>query len=213
MLGLRFALDPGRGQNAAPVRSALAGTALAVAVITATIVFGASLGNLISHPALYGWDFDYALFSTDGYGPVPSALVGPMLGHDRYVAASTDAWFATMEVDRQTVPVIFEPTHAQVAPPVLSGHPLEAANEVVLGAATLAGLHKHLGGTVLAQGDGLPPVRLRIVGKATLPTIGETLGAHPSMDTGTVVPVSVLRLQLQTLHEAGGLTEDSLKSC
>jgi hypothetical protein len=48
---------------------ALAGTALAVAVITATIVFGASLANLTSHPALYGWDFGYALFSTDGYGP------------------------------------------------------------------------------------------------------------------------------------------------
>lgn len=88
----------------APVRSALAGTAFAVAVITATIVFGASLANLTSHPALYGWDFGYALFSTDGYGPIPSALVGPMLGHDRYVAASTDAWFATMEVDRQPSP-------------------------------------------------------------------------------------------------------------
>jgi hypothetical protein len=97
-----------------------------------------------------------------------------------------------MEVDRQTVPVIFEPAHAQVEPPVLSGHPLEAANQVVLGASSLAALHKHLGDTVLAQGDGLPPVRLRIVGTATLPTIGETLGAHPSMDTGAVAPVSVV---------------------
>jgi hypothetical protein len=62
----------------------------------------------------------------------------------------------------------------------------------VLGATTLADLHKHPGDTVLAQGGGLPPVRLRIVGTATLPTIGEALGAHPSMDTGAVIPVSVV---------------------
>jgi hypothetical protein len=35
-----------------------------------------------------------------------------------------------------------------VSPPILSGHALEAADQVVIGAATLAVLHKHVGDTV-----------------------------------------------------------------
>jgi hypothetical protein len=43
-----------------PVRSALLGAVLAVAVVVATVTFGSSLGTLDSHPALYGWNWTYA---------------------------------------------------------------------------------------------------------------------------------------------------------
>ena len=49
-----------------PVRSVLAGAVLAMAVVIATLTFGASLNTLVSHPALYGWNFDYALYSVQG---------------------------------------------------------------------------------------------------------------------------------------------------
>ena len=61
--GLRFALRSGRGANAAPVRSAILGAVLAVVVLVTTVTFGASLNNLVSHPSLYGWNWDYALLS------------------------------------------------------------------------------------------------------------------------------------------------------
>ena len=45
-------------------------------VVTTTLTFGASLHTLVSQPALYGWNWDYAVQSSDGYGPVPNRAGG-----------------------------------------------------------------------------------------------------------------------------------------
>ena len=66
MTGIRFALEPGGGRNAVPVRSAILGAALAVVVVVATVTFGASLDTLVSHPALYGWNWSYELVRNGG---------------------------------------------------------------------------------------------------------------------------------------------------
>ena len=65
LTGARFALEPGRGRTAVPVRSVLLANVLAVAIVTATFNFGSGLATLVSHPRLYGWNWDYAP------GPVP----------------------------------------------------------------------------------------------------------------------------------------------
>jgi FtsX-like permease family len=192
--GLRFALEPGRGRTAVPVRSVVAGAVLAVLVGIATLTFGASLGTLISHPALYGWNFDYALYSTDGYGVLPPSLVGPMLAGDRSVAATTGAYFLTAQIDGQTVPGIAMPARARVAPPLLSGHAVDGGGQIVLGPATLAQLRKRVGDSVwVSEGLVVPRVRLKIVGTAALPTIGTVLGVHASMGTGALLATSVVR--------------------
>jgi hypothetical protein len=161
-------------------------------VVTTTLTFGASLNTLISHPNLYGWNFDYAYYSTDGYGPVPTAIVQPLLARDHFVATTTGVYFATEEIQGQVVPVLAEPAHATIAPPVLTGHRVDGAGQIVLGSATLAQLHKRIGDTVVVQGGGLPRLRLVIVGTATLPTIGTVLGVHPSMTTGAVIPTEAV---------------------
>ena len=56
VVGVRFAVEPGRGRTAVPVRSALLGAVLAVALVVATLTFGSGLQSLVSHPALYGWN-------------------------------------------------------------------------------------------------------------------------------------------------------------
>ena len=58
VIGIRNALERGRGRSAVPVGSALVGAVLAVAVLCGAAVFGASLTRLTSTPALYGQDFD-----------------------------------------------------------------------------------------------------------------------------------------------------------
>jgi hypothetical protein len=189
--GLRLALEPGRGRTAVPVRSVLAGAVLAMTVVTATLTFGASLTTLVSHPALYGWNFDYALYAVQGWGPVPARWAGPLLARDRLVAATTGVDFATVQVDGQTVPAMAAPTRPAVAPHILSGHGLDSSHEVVLGPATLAQLHQRVGGMVtLASGSF--HVRLRIAGTATMPAIGGVLSVHPSMSTGALFSTSVL---------------------
>ncbi len=190
--GLRFALESGRGRNAVPVRSVMLGAVLAILVVTATLTFGASLNTLISHPKLYGWNFDYALYSTDGYGPVPSRVVQPLLARDPAVANTTGVYFGTVDIDGQVVPLLAEPAHAAIAPPVLTGRRMDGGGQIVLGPATLAQLHKRIGDTVVVRGDGIPAVRLRVVGTATLPTIGEVISVHPTMSTGALIPTSAV---------------------
>jgi ABC-type antimicrobial peptide transport system permease subunit len=191
--GLRFALEPGRGRTAVPVRSVIAASGLAVLVGIATLTFGASLSTLISHPALYGWNFSYALYSTDGYGAFAPKFIGPRLRDDALIAATAGVYFATAQIGGQTVPVISAPANAAVAPPVLHGHGLQGPGQIVLGPATLAQLHKQIGDTVrVSEGRIVAPRSLRIVGTAALPAIGTVLGVHASMDTGALIDTSVV---------------------
>ncbi|HEV3294559.1 MAG TPA: ABC transporter permease, partial [Streptosporangiaceae bacterium] len=180
------------------VRSVMTGAVLAIGVVMATLTFGASLDSLVSHPALYGWNFDYALYSTDGWGPFPPAVTA-LVDHNRSIQAATGVYFLTVQIDRQqqTVPAILSPVRPAVGPRILSGHGLDGPGEIVLGAATLAQLRKRIGDTVRVYlGSVIRGTELRIVGTAALPTIGDTLGVHASLSTGalfatTVVPASV----------------------
>jgi hypothetical protein len=191
--GLRFALEPGRGRTAVPVRSVLAGAILAVIVVTTTLTFGASLSYLVSRPALYGWNFSYALYSTDGWGPFPPSATTPLLRRDRLIAATTGVYFLTVQIDGQMVPAILSPVRAAVGPRVLSGRGLDGPGQVVLGPATLAALHKQVGDQVTVQlGPVIRDARLRIAGTAALPALGDTLGIHPSLATGAILPTSVV---------------------
>jgi hypothetical protein len=156
--GIRLALDPGAGRNAVPVRSAILGAAMAMIVMLATATFGSSLATLVSHPALYGWNWTYALASgTPTY--IPRARAAALLDHDPAVAARTGVYYGTFKIDGLTVPVIGQSPRAPVAPPVLSGHGLRAAGQIVLGPATLAALHKHVGDEVTVQSGAVRRTR------------------------------------------------------
>jgi hypothetical protein len=54
LIGVRNALERGRGRTSVPVVTALVGTVLAVAALVATTIFGASLSHLLATPRLYG---------------------------------------------------------------------------------------------------------------------------------------------------------------
>ena len=192
MAGLRFSLETGHGRSAVPVRSALIGGVLAVAVVVATVTFGSGLSTLVSHPALYGWNWSYAIDSPSGTNVPPIAR--QLLDRDPDVAAWTGFNFANIQVDDQTVPALITNRNAELGPPVLSGHLVDATNQIVLGAATLAALHKKVGDTVIASYGSpkdapvyVPPTRLVIVGTATMPAIGASGALHPSMGTGALI--------------------------
>ena len=82
-------------------------------VVSATLTFGASLTTLVSHPALYGWNFGYAFYSVQGYGRCPSG--GPAAGPRPAVAATTGVYFVTVQIDGQTVPAMAAPTRPAMA--------------------------------------------------------------------------------------------------
>jgi hypothetical protein len=185
VIGIRFALEPGAGRNAVPVRSAILGSVLAVVILTTTLTFGASLHALVTHPALYGWNWNYEFSGNGGDLPTP---VEPLLDKDHLIASWSSAYFGDLIIDGQHVPVLGDIPGPRVAPPLLSGHALEASDQVVLGAVTLEELHKHVGDTVEVSASGKDPVRLSIVGTATMPATGGGPGApHLEMGTGAIL--------------------------
>lgn len=196
VVGVRMALEPGEGRSAVPVRSALLGSILAVTLVVTTITFASSLQTLVSNPSLYGWNWTYILNPVgSGGGNVPQVAF-TMLHNDPFVAAYSGASYNDIEIDGQAVPFLIEDAGAPVAPPILSGQSVEAAHQIVLGAATIAQLHKHLGDYVTvtygAPADApvyVPPTRLRIVGTATFPAVGfaSTVSDHTSMGTGALL--------------------------
>ena len=195
-MGVRFALDAGDGTTRGPTRWVLFGSVVALLVVSATLTFGHSLGNLVAQPRLYGWNWDDAVQSADGYGPVPQSTVQDVLARHHGVEAS-GVWFAGLQLDGEEVPALLASPGASVAPPLVAGHGLEGKDQLVLGAATLAQLHKQLGDTVsmrFAPSDPPTAVRLTIVGVATMPAIGIAEGLHSSMGVGAVVPVDNGRL-------------------
>jgi hypothetical protein len=190
VVGASFAVDARYGRSAGPYRWALLSAVIAMIVVTTTLTFGASLHTLVSQPALYGWNWDYAVQSSDGYGPVPNQAVAT-LRHDPAVTSFSGVSFVTMQLDGVEVPTLLSRPGAPVGPPILSGHALSSSHQIVLGAATLAQLHKRIGDTVdLQYVPGYPrrPIPLRIVGVATMPAIGIAEGLHTSMGVGASVP-------------------------
>ena len=212
VVGVRMALEPGEGRSAVPVRSALLGSVLAVALIVTTLTFGNSLQTLVSRPSLYGWNWTYILQPVGaGGGNVPQVTFA-LLKKDRYVAGYSGATYNDAELDGQNVPFLVENVAAAVAPPILSGHGVDAPRQVVLGAATMAALHKHLGQYVTvtygSPADApiwLPPTRLQIVGTATFPAIGfaSTVSDHTSMGTGVLFSFQMLPKALAAAFNSG----------
>jgi FtsX-like permease family len=189
--GIRFALEPGSGRNAVPVRSAIVGAVLAVVIVTSTITFGASLSTLVSKPALYGWNFTYEINGGGGLGDIPAKGAATLLNKDPYVQAWTGVYFGNLTIDGQTVPVMGVTPGAEFGPPLLTGHRFRATNQVVLGAATLAQLKKKLGETVYVD-NGASRTKLTIVGTATLPTIGVGGLDHLEMGSGALLSYQLI---------------------
>ena len=189
--GIRFALEPGTGRNTVPVRSAIIGTIFALVIVTSTITFGASLRTLVAQPALYGWNFTYEMNGGGGLGDIPGARAATLLNESPFVQDWSGVYFGNLQIDGQHVAVMGASPKATVSPPLLSGHGFNAANQVVLGTATLSQLHKKVGDTVSVL-VGTTTTRLKIVGTATMPTIGVESLPHLEMGTGAVLSYKLI---------------------
>ena len=188
--GIGFAFEPGSGRSARPARPSIAGTVLALIIGVGSLVFGASLSNLVSHPALYGWAWDSEMLAGSGYGNIPLPQARRLLGTDPDIAAWSGAYFDSVEINRHSVPVIAA-TNSRVGPPILAGHVLAGPRQIVLGPETLALVGGHVGGTVRVF-NGKTTLIMRVVGTATMPAIGVGHGIHPALGGGAVLAASAL---------------------
>ena len=164
VVGVRMALEPGEGRSAVPVRSALIGSVLAVALIVTTLTFGNSLQTLVSRPALYGWNWTYILQPVGaGNGDVPKVTFS-LLQHDRYVAAYSGVSFNEIEIDGQGVPFLVANVNTPVVPPILSGRGVDGRER-----------DRPRGGHDGTTAQARRPVRHRVLRRA-----GERPDLHPA---------------------------------
>ncbi|MGH9019733.1 MAG: ABC transporter permease [Acidimicrobiales bacterium] len=199
-IGVRFALEPGVGRQRVPVRSAIIGATLALIVVCATVTFGASLHRLVTRPALFGWNWNTEVNGGGGVGDLfPSEVRA--VHSDPLVATASNTYFSTLRLNGQVVPVMGLNPGAAIQPPLLSGHDVRSANEVVLGASTLAALHTSVGATITVD-NATRPERLRVVGTATLPADGQSGGQHLEMGVGAVLDYSLIPLAARDLFDS-----------
>ncbi len=184
VIGVRHALQRRSESASVPVESAILGAMLAVAVLCATIVFGASLSHLTTSPALYGNDFQ--LNFSPGQ-PDPALL--RHLRHDPAISRITQGYAEDVLVNR--VPVGAVAGEAVQGPMLIStiAGRLPAVGQVALGETTMRQAGARVGSdveiTVASPTGRKRTMPFRVVSRVSLPT----LGGGVDLGTGAIFSV------------------------
>jgi hypothetical protein len=174
VIGVRHALERGRGAASLPVGTALFGSALAVMALCATVVFASSLTHLTTTPALYGSNYQLSFSSSNGGPGNPTSWVAS-LQRDRSISAIMLA--ATDEVSINGHDVLALAGKAVRGPMLLSrldGRLPTGEDDMTLGVTTLHQVGAHVGSvlgvTVQLPTGGSRTVPFRVVGTASFPS-------------------------------------------
>ncbi len=173
--GVEFALDPGRGARASPVRSAFVGTVLGTVGIAAALVFAASLSHVVTTPRAYGWSWDVLVLARDDAQTrqqpgAPCGKSDTVVTNDRAFGAVEAVCVLNVEVDRRPVTSwSFTPLRGAIDPTTVAGRAPRSPNEIALGGKTLREIDKHIGDHVLVR-SAAATVSYLIVGQVVLPS-------------------------------------------
>jgi hypothetical protein len=200
-VGVRMAFEPGRGRTAVPVRSALAGTVVAVAAVAAATVFGASLIGLVSTPHRYGQNWDANLDLS--FGGVPAPMAAGLVSAGGVVGSYAAGNYGQLTIDGQIVPAIgLDQRQGTGFLTLLAGRAPVNGNEIALGAQTLRAIHGQLGQTVRVSIDQVTgfavsaaPHTMRVVGVTILPDFSRGTFTPTGLGSGAVVPASLLSVR------------------
>jgi len=168
LIGVRHALERGRGRNAVPVGSALLGAVLAVTALCATAVFGASLTHLTSTPTLYGQPYDeWFSVNQTGYSTQNLQMLSS-LEHARGIADITAGLVGNPTIDGVAESGIAgQSLRGPMLATATSGHLPQGPDEVAFGATTLHQLGVRIGSLVrvrVAAAADKKPGMFRVVG-------------------------------------------------
>lgn len=166
VVGTRFALEPGRGRSAIPVRPALIGSVVGVLGVLAAFTFASGVSDAAGNPARFGQTFAMAGFlGFNGTDFADPDQVLDVLGDEPSVTAVDDAYSAVSEVDGTRATLYsYDGAGGPLVDMVLSdGRPPESASEIVLGPAVVDGLGLAVGEEVEVVGTRAT-VRLILVG-------------------------------------------------
>ena len=201
--GVRFALDPGQGRTAVPVRSALLGTVLAVTAVAAAVTFGANMLHLVDTPRLYGQDWDVAVdlqFSTI----TPQQFDG-LAARVPGISGWTFGFHGTLGIGNAVVPAIglAAGRGPLLSPTLLTGRAPQSDREVVLGSSVLRSLGLRVGQSVPVTASGRQELAT-IVGRAVFPYFGEGSFTPTDVGQGAQTTAALLAPQVDAPANGGG---------
>ena len=187
-IGLSHALATGRGGYGTG-RAVIVGAVVAISTVVAAITFGACLARLTSSPPLYGWDWDAAVVSGEGYGNIDGPGSDAVLRADPDVDMFAGVQIGSDSVDGMPVPLLGMAPDSELIPPMVRGRMIRHGREIVLGASTAASLGKGVGDSVemRALAGSRATETLTVAGIATFPTIGRSQAERTSLGVGAIV--------------------------
>jgi hypothetical protein len=181
VVGARFALEPGRGRSAVPVRPALLGAVAGVLGVLAAFTFSAGVSDAGANPARFGqtWQLDTFL-GAGGQDFGPASQVLQMVAADPDVTGVNDALVGGAQSGQVSVEsYTYAPVTGKHVPAVLTdGRMPSAPDEIVLAPTTASEMHAATGSVVrLAGATG--PRALTVTGIGFVPP-----GPHNDYDKG-----------------------------
>ena len=180
LVGIRFALEPGRGSQSVPVRPALLGAAVGLVGVVGALTFGAGVGDATSNPARFGQVHQLEVFlgfNDEDFVPADDVLA--LVAADPDVEVVNDTRQAVAESGSVDVSVYgLDPVGAPLDVVVTEGRLAEAPDELTLAPASAEALGVAVGDRVELTGtDGGGTFQL--TGVAFVPT-----GSHNDYDEG-----------------------------
>jgi len=182
VVGARFALEPGRGRAAVPVRPALLGAVAGVLGVLAAFTFSAGVSDASANLARFGQTWQLGTFlgaSGQDFGPAASQVLRAAAA-DRDVTGVDNALIAGAQSGQVSVESFTYDAVAgkQVAVVLTAGRLPAAADEIVLGPTTASDMHASVGSVVRLSGAA-GPQPLTVTGIGFVPT-----GPHNEYDQG-----------------------------
>ena len=181
IVGARFALEPGRGRAAVPVRPAIAGAVAGVLGVLAALTFSAGISDAVGNPARFGqtWQLE-TFYGEDGQDFAPAGAASRAAAADRDVTGFLDVRIAGAQAGRVSIESFtYAPVDGKRVPMVLTAGRMPASpGEIALAPTTARELGAAVGATIRL--DGGPATRtMTVSGIAFVPS-----GPHNSYDQG-----------------------------
>ena len=177
VLGLRFALEAGRGARAVPVRSAITGAMVGVAGVVAGLVFMSSLDRLIDSPARSAIPYDVGIADVTAEDLEGEMLDSPLVGNVT-VTESAPLTVDGLDISGHALTNL----RGSLDIGIQEGRLPRTPDEITLGLRAAHDLQVDTGDTVTVQQPDGDERELAVVGLAVVPTFdGEELGLNALM--------------------------------
>lgn len=186
-IGVRQALEVGRGRTAVPVRSAIAAVALGVTVLVTAMTLASSTDHLLETRHLFGWSRD-AQIGSDGT-PSIAREIGAGLERRRDVSAYSIGTVTDLGIAGHRISAFaLDDARGRVPIDLLEGRRPADDDEIVLGTRTLRDLGSSVGDRVLVEIGG-QRVPMTVTGRAVFSRIGN----NGQLGRGAQITFSALR--------------------